>query len=185
MTCFKTSSAIKKELAKDFPNNSKVKDYKAKAAAARERDDDDDEVEMAGGSGSSSSSSSSRKVDTYMDSCNKERAEHILMLMITFIVGCGLSFAIVENPFFLAMLAGLNTAFIKYMVKTDTFKKRLLPALYKSTKAKMMAFFELYPGRLRTLCLDGATDVNSETKISVVESLGEHTAFKNMIQLGK
>ena len=35
MTCFKTPSAIKNEIAAAVPRNSKVQDYKAKVAAAR------------------------------------------------------------------------------------------------------------------------------------------------------
>ena len=76
-------------------------------------------------------------VAQYLDYCTPMRAARINLAITKFIVGNAIPFNVVSSVFFVQMLHELNTAFVPHLLSSATFRRSLLPELYRDVKAKV------------------------------------------------
>jgi hypothetical protein len=120
-----------------------------------------------------------------VDFCDKERADRIMEKITRFIVGCALSFLIIESVFFLDLLASLNTAFMVYLVKSDAFRTTWVPRLFESTVLQVADMWVAMGSPLRTLGFDGFKTEAGTHVVNCTESALDKTAFTSCVDPGE
>jgi hypothetical protein len=85
--------------------------------------------------------SSRQSTLTFMDTCTKGQAELINAAICLFIVGCGLSFNLAENPFFIQLLMSLRPAFVRFLHTRCWFSRNGMSDLYDNVKARIQVGF--------------------------------------------
>jgi len=120
----------------------------------------------------------------FVDHCDEKRAEVITAAIATFIVGCALPFSIVQSVFFVAMLKSLNAAYITYLPKTDAFRNRWVPELFRDTKNKIDHMWHAMGDPLRTLAFDGFKTEAGTHVVNVTEYAAGKVAFKSVVDPG-
>eukprot|EP00562_Extubocellulus_spinifer_P024876 CAMPEP_0178659488 /NCGR_PEP_ID=MMETSP0698-20121128/26587_1 /TAXON_ID=265572 /ORGANISM="Extubocellulus spinifer, Strain CCMP396" /LENGTH=388 /DNA_ID=CAMNT_0020302019 /DNA_START=197 /DNA_END=1359 /DNA_ORIENTATION=- len=107
------------------------------------------------------------------------------MLLITLIVGCGLSFNVVASVFFVNFIKMLNPAYAKVMPTRTCLPRTWLPNLYLEVKKKVYSFRRNNSAAFPylTVGLD-AVKTQSGDKINVTESCGPFVQFNRCIDPG-
>mmetsp|Transcript_37504 Transcript_37504/g.105901 ORF Transcript_37504/g.105901 Transcript_37504/m.105901 type:complete len:142 (-) Transcript_37504:189-614(-) len=119
---------------------------------------------------------------TFMDTCTADISKAINMAICTFIVCCGLPFAIVENVYFINLLRVLRPAFITHhlLMSRKWFSEIALEALHEDVKKKMVSAFEARAASpYYTLAGDGFKTESSEKVVNFAEQRQPTVAFKD------
>jgi hypothetical protein len=108
------------------------------------------------------------------------------LLLITFIVGCGLSFLIVDSVFFIGFITLLNPSYAKVFPRRKALSRTWLPKLYSDTRRRVIDLFErnLPTHPLRTLALDAVKTPGGDV-VNITESCGPLVAFRKAVTPGK
>ena len=134
---------------------------------------------------SASSGKRTKSAASFADHCDSVRAAAITFAIVQFIVGCALPFNIVNTIFFIGMIRELNAAYLRYLPKVDSFRRKWLPELYTATKSHVVAFFQSQGAlSLRTLGFDGFKTVGNQHVVIVVETCKALTAMCEIVDPG-
>lgn len=130
---------------------------------------------------------SKKRILAWVDVITPLQAAAINMAICTFVVGCGLSFAIVESTFFIALLSVLRPAFIHggFLKKRKWFSQKGLIRLHRTVTKDIAKVFDSGPENYRTLSGDGFKTESDAKVVNFTEQQGDKVAFKDSIYLGE
>ena len=120
-----------------------------------------------------------------LDFCDPRRQELINQAITIFLVGCAIPFTVTNSSFFIDMIASLNTAYVKVLPKTDTFRRTHLPKLFNDTVANIKEMWRLIGNPLLTIGYDGHTNDGGGQCLLMTETAEEKTAFTKCIDPGE
>ena len=143
---------------------------------------------MGSGSGAvyqgSTASQMQKSVSEFADHCTSARAERINHAITEFLVGCALPFSIVNTIFFINMISCLNTAYLKFLPKQDTFRNKWVPIIFNETVDSIKKLWHGLGNPLVTLGFDGFKTEAGTHVVLVTETAIGKTAFKACVDPG-
>jgi len=117
-----------------------------------------------------------------LDHCDEEtRAKIITNSICQFLDGTATAFTVVESSFFIDMIRSLNSAYLKFLPKSDAFRRTYLPALFQDTLKEIRKMWQLQGNPELTIGYDGHTNDNSNTVLIITETSEKLTAFKDCV----
>ena len=117
-----------------------------------------------------------RIIDRF-DHCDQHRADIIVDKINRFLVGCAIAFNVTNTFFFIDMIRSLNSAAVKFIPKSDSFRRVHLPSLFKSTVEDVRKMWCSRQLPYRTIGFDGfKTEVGTHV-VNVTETSGRVSAF--------
>jgi len=124
----------------------------------------------------------------FMDHVAPQHASEINMAIMSFIVGCGLPFAIVQSVYFMNLLSVLRPGFIAndWLMSRTWFSTSWLEKLYEQIKDQLHKVLHNNSStNLFTLAGDGFKAESGEKVVNFTEQLQTKLAFKDSQPVGE
>lgn len=117
-----------------------------------------------------------RVIERY-DYCDQHRADIIVDKINRFLVGCAIPFNVTNSFLFIDMIKALNSAAVKFVPKSDSFRRTHLPNLFKNTVEDVRKMWSSRQMPFRTIGFDGfKTEIGTHV-VNVTETSGNISAF--------